>query len=644
MNKRKIQLLKRLVEEENYLTIGKLAEDFHCSSRTVRNDLDELSERLQKNGFYSIERRSGVGVQLEINSQQMKEFTKFIRGLEQSSDEAGIRERQWSLLYRLLMSKTPLLMSDLAVMHYVSVTSIRKDIEQLEEICKDYGLEIVSVQHQGTTIIGEEKQKRALLSYTVKRMNEFGLKEKAIMQFFDQSEVKIVKDALKKLEKKVPIYLTEEARESIQVHVLFTLKRVYLNQPIVLSEEERNRIRGSRFYEWATELAWDIQEKVNVTFPINEVSYLALHLRSARMDLDSAKDEIPKWVESMVEYLIKEVSDLMEVSFENDQVLRENVVLHMRTTSSRLESGFVIANPLLEQIKQEYLYLFYFIKNVVDTLKETIPYDIPEEEIGYLTVHFQAAIERQSSKKEEDIKVGVVCHYGVGVSAFIQAKIESEFKEIKKTVLLSESQVTNSLKNKGFSFILTTVPLEINSIPVLKISALLNETEMNRISQLMKGSNSEKNKYTPWTLADYSQPFLIHLQKDFSSMEDVLQFMIRELIKREYVYKRYLHSTLEREGHSPTTIGKGIALPHGNPNFVKQSTISCLTLKTPVNWHGRKVSIIFLIALKKETLKKEESKGFFKFVNQVMGDDLELNQLKKENNVLEFLEKVKIKE
>lgn len=66
------------------------------------------------------------------------------------------------------------------------------------------------------------------------------------------------------------------------------------------------------------------------------------------------------------------------------------------------------------------------MQQAVENFFEGEPFLLPEEEIGYLTVHFQAAIERYKKEQPQQVKVGIVCHYGVGVSAFIQHALKAD--------------------------------------------------------------------------------------------------------------------------------------------------------------------------------------------------------------------------
>lgn len=49
-----------------------------------------------------------------------------------------------------------------------------------------------------------------------------------------------------------------------------------------------------------------------------------------------------------------------------------------------------ISNPLLENIKEDYAELFEVVKQAVE--QTLVNRDVPEEEIGYLVLHFGSAL------------------------------------------------------------------------------------------------------------------------------------------------------------------------------------------------------------------------------------------------------------
>ncbi|WDC85588.1 PTS sugar transporter subunit IIA [Caloramator sp. mosi_1] len=93
---------------------------------------------------------------------------------------------------------------------------------------------------------------------------------------------------------------------------------------------------------------------------------------------------------------------------------------------------------------------------------------------------------------------------------------------------------------------------------------------------------------------------LIFLNYSFKEQNEILKFLSSELIKRGYVDKEYYTNLVEREKMTYTSIGNGIAIPHANPELVKRTKLSLLTLKEPILWGNEYVDVVFMISISKK--------------------------------------------
>ena len=117
----------------------------------------------------------------------------------------------------------------------------------------------------------------------------------------------------------------------------------------------------------------------------------------------------------IVDRLIDNVENILQHSFQGDRILRENLIQHLTSSFARIRSGFHIKNPLKDQIKKTYLHLFLIIQTILDEFVEQYGFRFPEEELAYLTVHFQAALERKKDK-DARYRVALISNHGIGVN------------------------------------------------------------------------------------------------------------------------------------------------------------------------------------------------------------------------------------
>ena len=69
----------------------------------------------------------------------------------------------------------------------------------------------------------------------------------------------------------------------------------------------------------------------------------------------------------------------------------------------------------------------------------------PEEEAAYLTLHFQASVERLHQNESHPQKVIIVCHMGVGMSQLLLAKVERRFPSVHVEATMSRAEVQDYL-------------------------------------------------------------------------------------------------------------------------------------------------------------------------------------------------------
>lgn len=110
---------------------------------------------------------------------------------------------------------------------------------------------------------------------------------------------------------------------------------------------------------------------------------------------------------------------------------------------------------------------------------------VPEEETGFLTVHFGAAVFRLEGRKESirKVYVGVVCSSGIGISRLMVSKLKKTFKDQMVLTAYGKNDITPYILGKT-DFLISSIPMEQQEIPVIQVNPLLNEENMEEIRKL----------------------------------------------------------------------------------------------------------------------------------------------------------------
>lgn len=118
---------------------------------------------------------------------------------------------------------------------------------------------------------------------------------------------------------------------------------------------------------------------------------------------------------------------------------------------------------------------------------------------------------------------------------------------------------------------------------------------------------------------------LIIFGVESKSQYTVIEELAELINKKGYLEDKneYIKSVLERERHSTTGIGDGIAIPHGKSTTVKKSTIVFAKTKNNIEWNSlddKPVNIIFLLAIKDEDKSDNHLKLLSNIATKLMDD------------------------
>lgn len=134
---------------------------------------------------------------------------------------------------------------------------------------------------------------------------------------------------------------------------------------------------------------------------------------------------------------------------------------------------------------------------------------------------------------------------------------------------------------------------------------------------------------------------IMNLEKN--NQVDVIQSMTDLLVKKNIVTdeKVFFDSVMEREQHSTTGIGNGIAIPHGKSDAVKEPAIIYAKLAQPVEWQSldeKPVEVVIMLAIPEAHQGDTHLKLLSEIAIKLMDDELvqELKQEEQPANIIKL--------
>lgn len=619
MNERQKTLTRILLTKKHeYLHIEHLARQLACSDKTVRNDLTQIEQEFQNNSQVHLVRKPGIGVFLEVDEDFRSTLFQQLFETETGTDS----ERLMEIAYQLLANEKPVTLKDFARKYYTNKAVITFDLEKISVWLQQFKLKLVSKQRIGSMIVGDELYKRNALAHLSQLSPTMSDSRNPVLDLFPMSEVAIVRKALLEMKQHFQLSLTDGGFESLLIHALVMISRI--RQRAVITLPHTGNVVGSlperesEMTEWFLHI---LREKLSISFTESERIYFSWHLMGSKKSEYSSTivtdQESGSLAEQLTRDLIKKVQQLTMTHFTQDKLLQDGLVIHLSSVIHRMKFGFAITNPLLTEIKKLYPYMFRMILMALEDMNRIHKLNIQEDEAAYLLLHFQAAVERISEEKSVRQRVLIVCHLGVGMSNLLKAKVENQYKGIHILDTIGKMDVKCYLQEHTVDLIISTVPLESSVVPFVVVSPLLAKEDKAKIDQFLQAVKRKEMK----TSNGNSQliPLLkqggmipnIRLEHRF----EVVELLANQLYGNDMVEKAFIHNALLRERDSATGIGGGIAIPHGQPDLVKQSSVALGVMHQQTEWGTEEVSVVFLLAIANED--KQFIKGVIQHISEI---------------------------
>lgn len=177
----------------------------------------------------------------------------------------------------------------------------------------------------------------------------------------------------------------------------------------------------------------------------------------------------------------------------SDQTLRDNLGYHLEFTLNRLLFNIKLKNLLLEDMKENYVLPYNLAKISADVIENVYNLVMPEDEIGYIAIHFGSYLEKNIISNTLQ-KVAIVCSTGLGATNLITIRIR---KIIGGNVEIDTFSIfdIDKVNLSQYDLVFTTSDIDINSNSVLKIDTILDESKLrNKIEKMIYLNNSNLSK------------------------------------------------------------------------------------------------------------------------------------------------------
>lgn len=598
LKKRQKRLLELLESQSDYLTVSAIANQLGVSQRTVHSDLKNIEEYVQSLGKY-LDKKRGVGIVLR----ELKE-NKSSKDVEEDNDTQSTVTRRIEIMRLLLFEEINVSFNYLSDLFFVSKTSIIKDLEFIMEIFKAGSNVELQSDVNGTRICGNEIDKqKAFLQFNRYILSNSDLyheetihqKMNLLIPFYGEKITSVCTNSLYSYVRENVNAISDYYIQNILNIYIILVYRITNNHHICLEKEIEFSSKSTFFDKSAINLLMKAQFRLNLSYSENDVAYLSHHLIANRFE-PFPEDSIDN---NLVDDLLNQVSKALNIDFSNDVKLEDQLKKHIPPMIYRLQNNNKTENPFTEQIKVEFSLTFNVIWVILSEYENELNIRFNEDEIAFLTIYFQSAIERAKINR----KFLIICQMGIATSELLMNRIKNIIPSLDSIEVASVPELDH-MNLDQFDFIISTIKIDIPEKQVVFVSPFLTDIDIEKIKKI--GFSQQKQKAQLDYLIDashlkrYVNKEFIYIDTDFSTKEELLNSVGKELVSNNYVTENFVSSLINREELGGTDLPTGVAVPHGNPSDVKRTTIAILKNKKKFKWDTYYVDVIFVIGISTE--------------------------------------------
>ncbi|MFI3210181.1 MAG: PTS sugar transporter subunit IIA [Peptostreptococcaceae bacterium] len=582
MTKREIQILKLICGSSSVITGKIISQEINCSIKTVQQDIKNINNRLIELNFKDS----------QIISIKSAGYT-FVGNVDIINHFNNQDDYRIKFIIKKFFEKEIVKLEDLSELMYVSLSTTKSDLVKVKQILSDKNI-ILEIKHKKGLIV--QNNEYEIINCIIYLINT---KNFSIYDFIDKSnefEFFKYRNILLSIIKKENMFLAD-----FEFNSLFDYIKVYLsrNEVYNLSKFIKNTLK---YYN----------------FERNEI------------ENDNTLDQN---ISNIIDEFILELEISTNISLKNDDIFKSFLLNHIKNIYKRIKLNVYTEEEFVD-INLKYPYAYELSKIILSKIEKVLLINIDKKELSTIAIHIASAMDRASNiELNRKFKVIIICSSGSGTSMLIKSKIKDEFRDNIEVLRIMPSYLINYIDSNSVDFLISTVDVKNSNIDIIRVSPIVNQTDIIKIRNYMKVQKIDKNI----NLEDiFDKDLFFKNECNLENKFDIIEFLVQKLVDEGILLHSEKDKYIEREKIGTTEIGNFISIPHA---LISKNTnkIATLILKDETNWEIGTVKIVFMIAIG----FNDDYEEIFRKLYKNIDNNIKVSNIYKSKNYEEFIKNFK---
>jgi beta-glucoside operon transcriptional antiterminator len=210
-----------------------------------------------------------------------------------------------------------------------------------------------------------------------------------LLQQIPEDHFALSEEIITYAEKTLGTKLNDHIHIALTDHLSFAIERVQDEIHIKNKLFQEIKLLYKKEFEIGLWAIKHIEEKTNVKMPVDEAAYIALHLHTAKLQGRDMKQTLRQT--AVLGSMIQTIRDTLHIPLDEDDLSYQRLISHLRFSISRIHTteGYSMDDEMLKMIKGKFTTAFACAKKVAGELSRNYGITLPEQELGYLTLHIE---------------------------------------------------------------------------------------------------------------------------------------------------------------------------------------------------------------------------------------------------------------